>query len=146
MKLDDRHIAWLRAQLNGQEVAMREIMGELSEPGDVDPLSQLIYHAFVIAVRRVFGTQFTHGEVVRLVADERAALGDMHGLVDPVAAESEIRRALGERAVSFPDPVARATAQLTTLDYLVRGMELSDAQVDELLCQARYAASAGQPG
>lgn len=119
---------------------MRQIMGELSRPGDLDPLAPLLHRAFVLAVRKAFGPQFTHGEVIRLVANVRTVLSEMPSLVDPVAAESEIRRALGEPTPLFPDPNAWAAAQLAVLDYLVHDMELGDDQVDSLLDRARQAA------
>lgn len=138
MTADGRHIAWLRAQIAGQEAAMRQVMNELARSGDTDPLALLINRAFVIAVRGAFGAEFSRGEVIRLVAGVRAQLSKDSGLVDPVAAESEIRRALGESAPLFPDPDARAAAQLAVLDYLVRDLGLSDDQVSSLLDQARH--------
>jgi hypothetical protein len=59
------------------------------------------------------------------------------GLVDPVAAESEIRRALGDPAPLFPDAQARAVADLAVLDYLVRDMGLDDDGIFALLHEAR---------
>lgn len=65
------------------------------------------------------------------------SLSNLPGTVDPVAAESEIRRALGDTVSELPDPDARAAAQLTVLDYLVRDMKLTDDQIDDLLQDAR---------
>jgi hypothetical protein len=145
VKIDDRHVAWLRAQIGGRETSMRQITARLSAPDEMDPLAPLLHHAFVLAVRKAFGPQFTHGEVIRLVANVRTVLSEMPGLVDPVAAESEIRRALGEPTPLFPDPNARAAAQLAVLDYLVHDLELGDDQTDSLLDQARQAAVSCQP-
>lgn len=132
-----------RAQIGGDEAAMRQIASELSGPGDLDPLPPLIHRAFVLAVRKAFGSQFTRGEVIRLVADVRSMLAPscMTGVVDPVAAESEIRRALGDPAPEFPDPDARAAAQMTVLDFLVHDMALDDGQIGQLLRQARQMAT-----
>lgn len=139
MEADGRHVAWLRAQISGDEARMRQIADELSRLGDLDPLPWLIHCTFVLAVRKAFGERFTSGEVVRLAADARSMLAPsgMIGVIDPVAAESEIRRALGDPAPEFPDPDARAAAQITVLDYLVHHMALDDGQISELLRQAR---------
>lgn len=51
MKIDDRHVAWLRAQVGGDEAAMRRLTEELSGPGDLDPIAPLVYQAFVLAVQ-----------------------------------------------------------------------------------------------
>lgn len=146
MKTDDRHVAWLRAQIGGDETTMRQIMADLSGPGDLDPLAPLIHRAFTIAVRRVFGTQFTHGEVIRLVANVRSLLSEAPVPVDPVAAESEVRRALGEHAPAFPDPDARTVAQLTVLDCVVRDLRLGDRQIDDLLGEARQPVTSAKTG
>lgn len=145
MELTDEHVEWLRAQINGNETAMRQIMSRLSRPGDLDPLAPLVYHAFVIAVRKAFGAHFTHGDVVRLVANIRTALVELPEAVDPVAAESEIRRALGDPAPEFPDPNARTAVQITVLDYLVHDWALDDGQIRELLRQASQMTTDAQP-
>jgi hypothetical protein len=61
-------------------------------------------------------------------------------LVDPIVAESEIHRALGDPTPSSADGKARMTAQMAVLDYLVRDMGLDDDEIFALLHQAREAA------
>lgn len=146
MELGDQHVAWLHAQVRGDEPGMRQIMARFNGPGDLGPLAPLIYHAFVIAVRRAFGPQFTPGEVIRLVANVRTVLSELPDAVDPVAAESEIRRALGDPVPFFPDSDARAAAQMTVLDYLVHDLDLDEKQLDILLGQARQAVTSSRPG
>jgi hypothetical protein len=140
VEVDDRHIVWLRAQIAGQEPIMRKVAGELVGPHDMDPLAPLIYHAFVLAVRAAFRGGFTYGQVIRVVASIRAMLSPRTDLVDPVAAESEIRRALGDPAAFFRDGKARTTAQMAVLDHLVRDMGLDDDEIFALLRQARQEA------
>lgn len=136
MKPDDRHVAWLRAQVGGDEATMRRLIDELTDAGAMDPLAPLINRAFVIAVRDAFGDRFTRGEVIRLVANVRTLLSEAPVAIDPAVAESEIRRALGDPAPLSGDPDARATAQMAVLDYLVHDMELDEERTDALLSQA----------
>lgn len=119
---------------------MRQIMDQLRIPGGMDPVAPLLYSAFVIAVRKAFAPEFTRGEVVRLVSNVRVLLGEMRDAVDPVAAETEIRRALGENIPAFPDANASAAAQMTVLGYLVRDLGLDGSALSDLLAQARSAA------
>lgn len=148
MRTDDRHIAWVRAQIAGDQAAMHQLTNKLSEPGNLDPIAPLIYCAFVLAVRKAFGTQFTRGEVIRLAANVRSALAlsGLPAVLDPVAAESEIRRALGDAAPQFPDADACAAAHMAVLDYLVHDMELDDSQIGELLHHACQMITDAQPG
>ena len=140
MRVDDRHVVWLRAQIAGQEPIMRRAAGELTGPHDLEPLDPFIYHVFVLAVRSAFGAEFTRSQVIKVVADTRVMLSPRTGLVDPIAAESEVRRALGDRAPLFPDAKARTVAQMAILDYLVRERGLDDDEIFALLCQGRQAA------
>lgn len=120
---------------------MRRVASELAGPHDMEPLAPLIYHGFVLAVRSAFGAEFSRSQVIRVVAAVRAMLSPRTDLVDPVAAESEIRRALGDSAVPFfPDAQARMTAQMAVLDYLVRDQGLDDDEIFAVLWQARRAA------
>jgi hypothetical protein len=99
----------------------------------------------VLAVRAAFGAEFTRSRVIRLVAEFRGMLSPRTGLIDPVVAGSEIRRALGDPAPFSPDGKARTTAQLAVLDYLARDMGLHD-EIFALLCQAREAADRTMAG
>jgi hypothetical protein len=125
---------------------MRKAAGELTGPHDMAPLAPLIYHVFVLAVRSAFGTEFTRSQVIQVVAGTRAMLSPRTGLVDPIAAESEIRRALGDPAPLFPDAKARTAAQMAILDYLVRDRGLDDDEIFALLHQGRQAANRTMAG
>ena len=146
MKVDDRHVAWLRAQIAGQEPIIRRAASELTGPHDMEPLPPFIYHVFVLAVRSAFGSEFTRSQVIQVVAETRVMLSPRTGLVDPIAAESEIRRALGDPAPPFPDAKARTAAQMAILDYLVRDRGLDDGEIFALLRQGRQAADCTMAG
>lgn len=119
---------------------MRRVAAELAAPHDMDPLAPFIHQAFVLAVRAAFGAEFTRSRVIHLVVEVRGMLSPRTNLIDPVVAESEICRALGDPAPFSPDGKARTTAQMAVLDYLVRDMGLDDDEIFALLDQAREAA------
>jgi hypothetical protein len=141
MEVNDLHMLYLRAQLAGDEAAMRKALALLVSPHALDPLPVLVYEAFVIAIRKWAGAQFTHARVIQLVAEARAFFGEEPGLADPVAAESEVLRALGQDTPLFEDADVRAAAHMVILDFLVRKLDFSDTGVDDLLEQARDAAN-----
>jgi hypothetical protein len=137
MTVSDLHMVYLRAQVAGEEAVMRRVLSEITEPRGMDGLLPLAYQAFVLTVRKKFGPRFTHAEVIRFVAHVRAILSERPELVDPVAAESEILRALGQDVPASPDATARSAAHLAVLDVLVHDMDLEDEAVTGLLNQAR---------
>ena len=147
MKLDDRHVEWLRALIAGRQEDAQQLTDELFASGAAEPIYPLLHYAFVFAIRELFGDSYSHGRVIQLVAGLRAEFsGTPAGVVDPVAAESETLRALGDATVPlFPDADARAVAQAALLSYTVRDMELDDSQLDELLRQAGQAVTDAQP-
>jgi hypothetical protein len=145
MQVDDLHVAYLRSQIAGEEQGALNALNALA-PDQMTPLVTLVYEAFVLATRMWFGPGFTHGEVIRLVAAIRGLSTDDPDFVNPAAAESVIRRALGENAPLPPDPAARITAQFVLLDFLVRAMSLDDDGIDKLLDEARTRADRALAG
>lgn len=140
MRVDDLHMVYLRAQLAGDEEIMGDARRRLNAENTLDGIVPLVHESFVLVTRKWFGAGFTHGQVIRLVAQVRASLGDQSKLVDPVAAESEIRRALGENVPLFADTAVRTAAQMALLDFLVRDLNLDEAEIWGLLRDARDAA------
>jgi hypothetical protein len=140
MKVDDQHVAYLRAQIAGDAETMEYVMGQMTAPRAMDGLVPLVDEAFVLVVRKRFGPYFTYGQVIRLVARVRGLLSEQPTIVDPVVAESEIRRALGENLPTFPDAQVRTPAQMAVFDFLVRELGLDEAEIWALLREAREAA------
>lgn len=143
MEFDDRHVEWLRALLGNREEEMRYLAFELAATDELQPLVLLLHYAFTLAVRRAFGETFTRGMVIEVVADLRAKLSDSPVPINAVAAESEIRRALGDPELPplFPDANARWVAQTALIGYLVHDMDLDCAQIDDLVRHACQAAA-----
>lgn len=138
MKVDDRHVAWMRAMLDGRIDEVRRIGDELKAAGAVDPFIPYLHYAFFVAIRKLSGGEYTRSWVVTTVAALRSVLDGTPAVIDPVAAESEIFRALGDQSVpQFPDGDARMAAQIPLLRYAIDSLELSDAEVQDLLTQAQ---------
>jgi hypothetical protein len=141
MRVNDQHVAYLRAQIAGDAEIMEYVTGQMAAPHAMDGLISLIDEAFVLVVRKWFGAYYSHGQVIRLVAQVRGLLSEQPALVDPVVAESEIRRALGENAPWISDAKVRTPAQLAVFDFLVRELELDESEVWAMLRDAQDAAS-----
>lgn len=141
MEFDDRHVEWLRAMLENRDEEMRRLAANLAETDDLGPLVPLLHYAFVLAVRNAFGETFTRSMVIEVVADLRVRLSDTPVSVNAVAAESEIRRALGDPEMPplYPDADARRVAQTALLGYLVHDFGLGGSQVNDLVHQASQA-------
>ena len=95
----------------------------------------LLYTAFVVAARRAFSPSWTRADVIRLVADVRASACLDPNDIDPLAAEHQLRTALGERIPGCPPEEARARAQVILLMTLTR--DLSGPELDGVLAEAR---------
>lgn len=148
MRADDRHSAWLRAVITGQQEDAQRLAGEIFAAGAAEPVYPFLHCAFAAAIRQFFGGSYTRDRVIGLVAAVRAGLsGTPADGINPVAAESEILRALGDTNVPlFPDGDARAVAQAALFSYTVHAMALDDGQIGELLRQARQMAADVQAG
>jgi len=141
MNVDDRHVEWVRALITGRQEDAQRLAGELFAAGAAELLYLLLHYTFAFAIRQLFGDSYSRGQVIERVAALRAELsGTPADLVDPVAAESELLRALGNMTIPlFPDGDARATAQAALLCHAIRDMELGNDQIDELLQRAHHA-------
>ncbi|MCO6009404.1 hypothetical protein NE236_30980 [Actinoallomurus purpureus] len=109
----------------------------LVEVGPVGGYGELVYAAFVTAIRRRFHPGWTIADVIRLVATMRARRLDPGIEIDTRAAEILIRRALGETVAGELGDETEARAQIFLLAELVADEELDDAGLDEFLAQAR---------
>jgi hypothetical protein len=124
-------LAALRACLDGTQAATpsyRQI-GSWNLGG----LGYLSYAAFVVAVRRWFGSPWTNADVVRYVGSVRGRGPDGDDIA-PLAAEGLIRQALGH---SIPSVDVDPSALAILLSCLVADEELDSAGIDDLLATAR---------
>jgi hypothetical protein len=133
MTAGQEHAALLRAYLQGDEDAFTTQAQGIAPDG----FAPLVHTAFVIAARRMFAPGWTRAAVVRYVAETRKALSERPGLVDPRAAEHELRRALGGEATSAGDSWSSvATAQLIVLKSMTVSLQLDEDGLDDLVRQS----------
>lgn len=134
----DADVAILRASIEGRA---DEILASHSRHsrlnGSLGGFVPLTWAAFVLAARRQFAPMWSRSEVIQFVGMIRAVPGGQPDLLDPLAAETELRVALGEDLPPWPDPQARVAAEVMLLGALVAALELDDAGVDDLLGEAR---------
>jgi hypothetical protein len=90
--------------------------------------------ALTLAARRRFAPIYTAGDVIRFVAEVRAAMGDE---VDPLTAQRIPRGVLGE----LLDEDAKALAVPAVLLVLVGQEKLPGEDLEALLAEARVMAN-----
>ena len=90
---------------------------------------------FTVAARRRFAPAWTPAEVIRYVARVRSGSAEMAARLDAVAAETQLRIALGQNVPPHPDMAARVEAQMYLLEPLTDGCTGGD--LDSLLSGAR---------
>jgi hypothetical protein len=137
MTVSDLQMILLRAYLDGEDEVASKAREQLTVPNALDGLAELVHAAFMIAARRRFSPTWSKAQVIRFVAHVRALLSDRPDLLDPLAGELELRRALGEPVPASPDIGARAAAQFIFLDALVQSLGLDDEAKWDLLHRAR---------
>jgi hypothetical protein len=135
--VSDAQVASLRALLAFEPDEGVRLTKHLLQTGDVDGYGELIYAAFVIAVRRRFSPTWTIPDLVRLVATIRVRLLNDDIEIDPRVAETLMRRALGDTVAGELDEEARARAQIFLLVELILDEDLDDTDLDEFLVMAR---------
>ena len=131
-----QQIAALRASLKLHAGQAQDLRASLIRAGDLHGFGELVYAAFLLAVRRRFGPEWTPADVVRYVGSVRAH-GPKDDDFDPLAAETLIGRALGGDPPPVADEEARAAAQAILLITLIIDLELDAAGLDRFLAEAR---------
>jgi hypothetical protein len=137
MPVSGEQVAALRAFLVLESDQAGWLTKRLVEAGRVEGYGELVYAAFVTAVRRRFSPAWTVSEVIRFVAATRAELLQDDIEVDPRTAEILVGRALGDGIATELDEKSRARAQILLLREMVVDAGLDDAGLDAFLAQAR---------
>jgi hypothetical protein len=139
VRVTDEQAATLRAFLTFQP-AYERLTRELAGSGRLHGFGELIYAAFVTAVRRRFAPTWTSAQIVRFTARLRTELRT-HGIdLDPLVTEILIRQALGDPVTSDHDDDTHARVIVFVLGELIADEQLSDADLDAFLTKARVLA------
>jgi hypothetical protein len=137
MMVTDEQVAMLRAYLVGDDAELDRLSKMPDQPG----FNALVATTFVAAVKRRFGADLSTADLVRLVANVRAHHLEDPDLLDPLGAERLIRVALGDQQLAAQlDNETKARGQVLLLPVLVDAEDLDDADLDQLLADARRAA------
>jgi hypothetical protein len=140
VQVTDEYVEALRLFLTDDD-AFEQLSSQLEkrdghDGGDV--YAALVGAAFVAAARRRFGPSYRSRDVIRLVAQARAALRDSSGDVDPRTAERMLAAVLGDNpTVDGLDEQARALTIPALLAVMVDQLALSDSDLDAFLAEAR---------
>src|SRR6266567_9335056 len=126
MQVADEQMVLLRAYLAGEAKVAQRAYTHLAASGTAEGFAELVYAAFVIATRREFAVAAPRAEVILFVAQVRALLSEQPDVLDPLAAEHELRSALGQQMTGHPAAEAKARAQVILLDALVRSADLDE--------------------
>jgi hypothetical protein len=137
MPVSDEQVEALRAFLALESDQVRRLTKQLVEAGRAEGYGELVYAAFVSAIRRHFSPTWTLTEVIRFVASMRTRLLADDTDIDPLTAEILIKRALGDRIATELDEKSRARVQILLLIELVADETLDDVGLDAFLAQAR---------
>jgi hypothetical protein len=130
----DTQLATLRACLD--ETAASGNPRDQIDSWELDGFGYLVYAAVVIVVQRRFGPTWTTADVVRYVGNVRSHGPDSDD-IDPLAAESLIRQALGD---DIRPGNADASTRAILLSCLVADEDLDSSGLDDLLVRARMLA------
>jgi hypothetical protein len=129
--------AYLSASSDAEAADAERQFIMLARTGDADGIGELLYAAFVIAVRRAFAPTWESADIVRFVADLRSTSAEAPGILDPAVAEDQLRAALGQESAGCSDEEARARAHLILLAALTVRLGLTAQGLDKLLSDGR---------
>lgn len=137
MVVSDDQVAALRAFLVLEPYETERLTKQLVDTGHLAGYGELVYAAFVTAVRRRLSSAWTMPDIIRFVATARARLLDDEIDIDPRTAEILMRRVLGDRIAADLEEKASARAQIFLLGELINDEALDDAGLDDFLTMAR---------
>lgn len=133
----DAAVAALRSYLSGDIELSQQLHLQLFDSGQDEGYGELLYAAFITALRRRFAPRWTRPAIIRFVADVRSRLGEDSHLIDPTTAENLIRRALDDPVDDSATAEAKAQAQLLLLTALIEDEELTERELDQFLDEVR---------
>jgi hypothetical protein len=137
MQVTNEQVAVLRAFLEGDPEA-EQLARPMATAERAGAFGSLLYVAFSHAVRNRFSPTWTSEDVVSFVASTRLAFLESGVEINPTAAETLIREALGEPVTSDFDPAVF----LLVLVQVIVAEELDDIGLTVFLADARMDADA----
>jgi hypothetical protein len=137
MPVTDEQAAVLRAFLEGDPETDRMAL-QMATEERAGAFGALLYAAFSQAVRKRFSPAWTSADVIGFVASTRLAFRESGLDIDPRAAETLIREALGDPVITD----FNSTVFLLVLVQIILDEELDDDGLTGFLAEARNDADA----
>lgn len=141
MPVTGEQVRALRAFLTFDPIYER-LTRELAASGRWPGFGELVYSAFVTAVRRRFAPTWTSAQVVRFTAQIRNGLRADGVDLDSLATEILIRQALGDPVTGDHDDDTHAQVMMFVLGELISEQDLDESGLDAFLAEARALADA----
>jgi hypothetical protein len=104
----------------------------------IEGLQVLLLTAFTVAARSRFSPVWSPAEIIAYVAGVRSESSELATLLNPAAAENQLRIALGQEVPPCPDMEARGRAQMILLGALT--IDYTEDEFTTLLSGARLLA------
>lgn len=139
MDITSEYVAALRSCLTGEDNFM-DLTDRLQARDGGDRSARIFFTlagaALRCAARRRFPGGYTDGDVVRLVGQARARLGEEGYEIDPLAAEATLRGVLGDTAApAHLEGLAVGTAFFPLLFELLDEEGITADQMDDFLAE-----------
>jgi pantoate kinase len=130
-------VATLRAHLAGDFDEYNRLWASLDRKAADTGYTALIAAAFFEAVDRRFAKSGAGADVIEFVGSVRARFDEGGDEIDPLAAETLIRAALGDDSGTELDDDTVISTQITVLTALILDENLDNVDLDEFMEEAR---------
>lgn len=137
MAVTQEQVATLRAHLAGDFDEYNRLWTKLDRKSADSGYITLIAAAFFEAVDRRFAKAGTNSDIIEFVGSVRSRFDETGDDVDPYAAETLIRAALGNDSGAELDDDTVVSTQVTVLTALILDEHLDDAGLDQFMNDAR---------
>ncbi|MGI5145925.1 hypothetical protein ACQEVC_05915 [Plantactinospora sp. CA-294935] len=141
MVIKPEMVEYIRTMVRGQYAENDRLEAKLDDEG-WDDFPTLLGIVFYYAVERRFGSGATQEEVIRFVAEMRAAApAEAAAVIDANAAETLVRAALDPDLDSDVEPEMAGAIQGMVVVHVLGAPEVTDDDLDTLLRKSEEVAS-----
>ena len=140
-RVPDEVVAVVRGYVTSRQIGADSALdesdrrfAELRRSGNFETLGTMFLTAFTVAARRKFPAWYP-ADIIRYVASLRGCDPEAASYLNAVAAENQLRMALGQELTPYPDMTERGRVQMTLLIALT--LDYTDDDLDSLMTEAR---------
>jgi hypothetical protein len=135
MKISSDMVEYVRTMVQGDHEANSRFEAKIDEAG-WDNFPKLLGAVFFFAVDHQFGGEATSADVMRFVAEMRAAAQVEPAVIDANAAEDLIHSALDPAITNDVEPEMAGRIQALTIMHILGSADFSEQDLDDLLEEA----------